>query len=209
MTEREWLTSTDPQPMLEFTQDRASDRKLRLFSCGCCRRIWHLVEEERSRNAVELAERFADGRASVEDLPDREKQLEKWFEVRRGVSGGQATMDDLPDLWPDRMVRNCSTRAEWAKSKTDEGVRYAAAGALGTRPGNLSHIDAWQVAQSAAGAVAWNTVGYARKSSEAAAWASAWNAAESGEFREQAALLRDIFGNPFATRAADRVLAEP
>jgi hypothetical protein len=39
MTEAEWLTCTEPQPILEFLEGKASERKLRLFVCACCQRI--------------------------------------------------------------------------------------------------------------------------------------------------------------------------
>jgi hypothetical protein len=78
MTEAEWLACSDPWPMLQFLGDvQADDRKLRLFACACCRRIWHLLSEQGAREAAELAERFADRLVGDKERSDarREAQL--------------------------------------------------------------------------------------------------------------------------------------
>jgi hypothetical protein len=68
MTESEWLACTDPLRMLDQPAARRDERKLRLFACAVCRRLWGLLRDERSRRAVEVAERYADGLASAEEL---------------------------------------------------------------------------------------------------------------------------------------------
>jgi hypothetical protein len=95
VTEAEWLACTDPQEMLAHLDGTASARRLRLFGCACCRRAWHLLVDERSPRAVELAERFADGLVARDDL-------DKGFECGWGVIQewkAQAFGPDLDQEW--------------------------------------------------------------------------------------------------------------
>src|SRR4051812_20797845 len=78
MNETDWLACKDPRPMLEFLNERATDRKLRLIACaivrdapfaGNGRTIWDLLPEFtwfgtptlNCQTVVESAERYADG----------------------------------------------------------------------------------------------------------------------------------------------------
>jgi hypothetical protein len=60
MTEVEWVNSYKPIRLLHFLEDKPSARKFRLFAVACCHQIWDLIVEERSRRAVNVAERMAD-----------------------------------------------------------------------------------------------------------------------------------------------------
>jgi hypothetical protein len=66
MTESEWLASVDPAAMLESLKrtHQDSERKLRLFACACCRAVLSRFTARGSREAIDQAERYADGDAS-------------------------------------------------------------------------------------------------------------------------------------------------
>ena len=66
MTEAEWLTCTDPMPMLAFlrTKVRVSDRKVLLFNAACCCFVWHLLGDRQHRKLVRLVEHYADSQAT-------------------------------------------------------------------------------------------------------------------------------------------------
>jgi hypothetical protein len=86
MTEAEWLACTDPASMLRFLRGKAGERKLRLFVCACTRLLWEEIPVGVMREAVEVAEQYADGRATVEE---REKfQIQLWRSLP-AVSSGQ------------------------------------------------------------------------------------------------------------------------
>jgi hypothetical protein len=68
MTEAEWLACEDPDPMLASLGATVSQRKLRLFSVGCCRSIWEKFEVPAVRELVELVERAAENPTAKFDM---------------------------------------------------------------------------------------------------------------------------------------------
>ncbi|WP_227254835.1 hypothetical protein [Frigoriglobus tundricola] len=139
MTEAQWLSHSDPLTMLPFLKKTASDRKLRLFACGCARRIWHMLSDERSRTAVETAERHADGRADNEQLA---RACEDAFEANRDIRSTEP-QSDAADMaacvacdaaWPNEDMRTSPTGDEYsgvvdAAQCTASAAEYAAHGA--------------------------------------------------------------------------------
>jgi hypothetical protein len=197
VTETEWLTSTDPRPMLEFVEGRASDhppgsaepllpiepmpefvegrasdRKLRLFACACCRRVWHLLAAKTAKHLVGMAETYADGEGSHDALCRAWKRL-------LGMPWNHKPPSAMP---------------------TSRDAAYAAA-AYAARPGPMGGglAIASQTARCAA---------YARR--DARKGQAEQDASENAERKAQAALLREIIGgNPLVVPSAlpDAVLA--
>jgi hypothetical protein len=74
MTKKQWLTGNDLVPMLKFARGKASDRKLRLFACACCRRVWKSLTLKPVRRAVEMTELCADGTVTEQELDDAHRK---------------------------------------------------------------------------------------------------------------------------------------
>ncbi len=81
MTEFEWSECSSALEMLYYLKSGAgkaslrevfgqdeSERKMRLFLIACCRRIWSMMSDERSREAVRVAEKFANGLVDGSEL---------------------------------------------------------------------------------------------------------------------------------------------
>jgi hypothetical protein len=77
MTEAEWLCCDDPGFMLDSIEGRASDRQFYLFAVACCKRLWHLFTDDRSRDAIETTALYADGFATVEMRKSAVEQASK------------------------------------------------------------------------------------------------------------------------------------
>lgn len=110
MTEADWLACPDPEPMLAFARGEPPPRcvgvwwfggglgrKLRLFATACGRRCWPLLRDDRSRAALEVVERFADGNALPGELTRVwivASQATDEAEVARAQGGGDHTALD-------------------------------------------------------------------------------------------------------------------
>jgi hypothetical protein len=176
MTETEWLAAAEPEPMLDYLRGRATARKRRLFAVACCRSVWHLLTDERSRRAVELAERYADGLADEEDL-------------RRAAAGAETVAEALA-AYAGPTDRNAESSAAFAAlnaTRADGNVASYVAANAASAAYHEGAIDAEDEDL---------TTALARRPGAAASRAR--------ERTEQADILRELFGNPFKPVTVDR-----
>jgi hypothetical protein len=115
MTAERWDDSRDPRSMLDLLGNRASDRKLRLFAVACCRQR-SLFDGMSPPNgeALVVAERFADGEASLAELRAAAKAAE--------TLGPAACCGEEAALAARRWIRWVGLRAQWDRSCLALGV---------------------------------------------------------------------------------------
>ncbi len=109
MTETEWLASTDPEAMLKILRGKASDRKLRLLASACCRQVGHVLAHQALLNAIETAERYADGQARYGEMVQAAKAV-TFFSYSAGetevvVAGGIWHLVTMGIWWNFRPIR--------------------------------------------------------------------------------------------------------
>jgi hypothetical protein len=68
MTEADWLTATDPRPMLTQLMGKASERRVRLLRVAAARSIWPEFTDQQFQTTIEFAERYADGNGTGDEL---------------------------------------------------------------------------------------------------------------------------------------------
>ena len=183
MNEAVWLASDDPESMLkyligtdaprvhaveEFPDCRTSNRKLRLFACACYYRISHLLPDLIARDAIETAERFADGAASLEAFEEATTRV-------MGLS------DALEGRWRDS--RGTELRL---LSPTHESLAFA-----GVVTWDSAQKAAYYASSNAYIACGSLTFPYTSEGD------FSYGRISAAERRAQGVLLRDIFGNPF------------
>ncbi len=169
MNEEAWVTSRDPQAMLAHVKARASDRKLRLFAVACCRQlVWPQLRDGRCREAVAVAERFADGLANV-------AELERAAEVTQEAVAEEAFGSRA---YHAAFAANSVTRTDWS---AEVMARQALFGAYASGEPKQ--------------------VGTERRSSVVRQRQKATHKEVQQRKAMAAALLRDVFGNPFRPSA--------
>src|SRR5262245_36144125 len=186
MTEAEWLTCTNPDTMLYFLQTSAGERKMRLFAAACCRRIWHLMTDERSRRLVEVAERHIEDQASNDEWREASTAArEAWSDSGKLIAPelyGLARESRTPEETTAFHILHSTTSA--AHDLAHESMRAI--------PGHEGRAVAHAVAREAARAV--------QRDGDQGFDA---NYSRSPERPCQCVLLRDIVGNPFRPVSLD------
>src|SRR5262249_27908265 len=68
MTETQWLTSRDPEAMLNGLRNQTSRPLFRLVAVACARAVAHLFPDPLYHTAIDVTERFLDGHATSSDV---------------------------------------------------------------------------------------------------------------------------------------------
>jgi hypothetical protein len=157
------------------------EKKDRAFACRCAfetplhdgRTTRELLTDIRSVAAVEIALRYAQGAATADELSAAESAA--W-----SASWSAA----------ESAAESAAWSASWSAARSAESA---------------AAWSAWSAARSAARSAesaAWSAWSAARsaESAESAARSAAWSAARSAAAKKQAAILREIYANPFAIK---------
>ena len=178
MTEQEWLTCAEPSRLLSslFSRRRkeaATDERFRMFGIACCRRVAELLEFGDTR-ALDYLEAYASSGLREVLLKARRSHRPA------GNDASHAMTRAYPAPAPIKFqaeARLLATSAVWTCTKTKATQAAIAYRQAAVAKAHLAAAD--------------------RQPDPSARPQAGWLPPDPAELAVQAALLRDIFGNPF------------
>ena len=111
------------------------DKKtLRLYACACVRRtplangrtVWDLLPDERSRTAIDIAERYANGNASVDDLTAAGTAAWAAAEAAARAAEAAAGAAAWEAVWAAGSAAEAAAWATWAAEAAARAATWAA-----------------------------------------------------------------------------------
>jgi len=178
--EAAWFTCTDPRPMCALLRGKERGRKFRLFASACCRRVAHLLTDDRSHHALDVFERFLDGELTMKEYADGERAAADACAAQARIAGGNESAHRTSEA--DRVRLFASMFAAQAVTDCFGPVASAATDCCGA----LRGYDTADIRDEARMRETGDRI-------------------EAAERAAQAELLRDIFGNPVYPIALDPV----
>ena len=161
-------------------------RTARSFACWCIRNtplknggtVWDLLTDDRSKNAVKIAEQFANGKATKEEL-----NVAWAAAVAAAWDAGGTVAWTAVGAATEAAARDAVEAAAWAAAWT------AAWTVAKDAAKDAARAAAWDAVEAAAEAAAWAVgedivVDAAWAAAWDAAWAAAWDAAEAVQTKE-------------------------
>lgn len=108
-------------------QQLTTDNTLRLFAVWCARRVQHLITDERNLNALNVAERYAKGEATLEELEHAYEDTMILDIKKRWDNYANAAAHDA--AWPSPLnaAYYASLNSSYAVASTNKSKYYATA----------------------------------------------------------------------------------
>jgi hypothetical protein len=181
MTESDWLACRDPQLMVQHLKGaKTTDRKMRLFVCACCRRLWSHCPSEHIGRLIELGVKLAAGLTTDAVLRSELRKLPHGLDGGIVIALMYLITPDKYD-WP-----TAANSAAWVlRNSWRDYVRGGIYMTVRDDPGVHKDMKTALV-----------TSEYGARPAIGQILDAAW----AKEGQSQAQLLRDIVGNPFRAK---------
>jgi hypothetical protein len=141
MTEAEWLSGQNINSMLLSVAGHGSERKLRLFACACCHRLWDLLDGG-SRLLLQATERYCDGGVTKSKLKAAGRLVRtRWFGDRTAEAAASRAVKSAAS------VHTLERSGAYSRQQVGDTVREAMWAVLpGGHPTNNAH-QYWETAE--------------------------------------------------------------